>query len=468
MQSKTTLATVTGALFLCGSLLAMSSRSQETQAPQQSPPPKPPVYVAATRENYLKFAGEMETMLRRDVLDVWFPRTVDNVNGGFNSNFTHDWQPNGTQGKFSVFQGRQTWVASQIAMRRPELKETFLPIARHGVEYLDQVLWDKQDGGFFWGLQDDGKISPVYTDGKHLYGMSFAIYGASAAYQATHDPKALDLAQRGFRWIEKHAHDDRNTGYFEWLTREGKPISAHPETGKVEGLPVALFPIGYKSMNTHIHLLEAYSQLYEVWKDDALRKRLQELLGIIRDKVSVEPGAMNLYFTNAWQAIPDHDSYGHDVEAAYLMLEAEDVLGVKHDPRTERMAKMLVDHALNYGWDETYGGFYRDGTTYGKPEDKLKEWWVQYEGLNALLIMHEKYGPEDDRYFKAFQKQWQFIKDYQVDSEFHGVYELIDTDNKPAGGNGTKGRIWKGSYHDGRALLNVEDRLKKLAANGAK
>jgi mannobiose 2-epimerase len=460
MRNKTAVSATLG-LSLCGWFQTLPLQAQQPAAPQ-----KQIVYVAATKENYLQFAGEMETMLRRDVLDVWFPRTVDNVNGGFNSNFTRDWQPNGTQGKFSVFQGRQTWVASQIAMRRPDMKDKFLPIARHGVEYLNNVLWDKQDGGFFWGLQDDGKISPVYTDGKHLYGMSFAIYGASAAYQATHDPKALDLAQRGFHWIEAHAHDDKNTGYFEWLTRDGKPIPAHPKTGKVEGLPVALFPIGYKSMNTHIHLLEAYSQLYEVWKDEALRKRLQELLEIIRDKVCVEPGAMNLYFTNAWQPIPDHDSYGHDVETAYLMLEAEDVLGVKHDPRTERMAKMLVDHALNYGWDETYGGFYRDGTTIGKTEDKLKEWWVQYEGLNALLIMHEKYGRQSDAYFKAFQLQWQFIKEYQIDSEYRGVYELVGIDNKPT--TETKGRIWKGSYHDGRALLNVEDRLKKLAENGAK
>ena len=452
------------AMWACVLALPAGSHAQQGQAAG----PKPPEYVAPTKESYLKFAAEMETMLRQDVLSVWFPRTLDNTNGGFHSDFTRDWKPNGSQGKFSVFQGRQTWIASQIAMRRPDLKEQYLPIARHGIDYLTNVLWDKQDGGFFWGLEDDGKISPYYTDGKHLYGMSFAIYGLAAAYQATHDPKALEFAQRGFHWIEAHAHDDKNTGYFEWLTRDGKPYVAHPETGKIEGCPVSLFPVGYKSMNTHIHMLEAYSQLYEVWKDDALRKRLVELLEIVRDKVSVEPGAMNLYFTNAWLAFPDHDSYGHDVEAAYLMLEAEDVLGVPHDPRTERMAKMLVDHALNYGWDDSYGGFFRDGTTFGPTEDKLKEWWVEFEGLNALLIMHQKYGRDDSRYFKAFQHQWQFLKNDQTDAEYHGVHELIGTDGKPVGGNGTKGRIWKGAYHDGRALLNVEDRLKKLAEDGAR
>jgi cellobiose epimerase len=214
-------------------------------------------------------------------------------------------------------------------------------------------------------------------------------------------------------------------------------------------------------MNTHIHLLESFTQLYEVWKDETLRHRLEELLAIIRDKICVHPGVMNLYFTYDWHAIPDHDSYGHDIETAYLMLEAEAVLLHGHDPRTKHMARMLVDHALAHGWDETYGGFYREGTTFGKPEDKLKEWWVQMEGLNSLLLMHEIYGQQTDVYFKAFQRQWRFIRDYQTDAEFHGVYELIGADGTPS--NPDKGRIWKAAYHDGRALLNVNERLQKMA-----
>ncbi|HEX2711573.1 MAG TPA: hypothetical protein VHM88_05025, partial [Candidatus Acidoferrales bacterium] len=104
-----------------------------------------------------------------------------------------------------------------------------------------------------------------------------------------------------------------------------------------------LFPVGYKSMNTHFHLLESFAQLYEVWEDETLRQRLEELLAIIRDKISVGPGALNLYFTCEWRARSDHDSYGHDVQAAYLMLEAEDALGQGHHLKTGRMAKMLVE-----------------------------------------------------------------------------------------------------------------------------
>ena len=162
---------------------------------------------------------------------------------------------------------------------------------------------------------------------------------------------------------------------------------------------------------------------------------------LIRDKVCVAPGAMNLYLTDAWIALPGHDSYGHDVEAAYLMLEAEEVLGKGHAPRTLAMARMLVDHALAYGWDGSRGGFYRDGGTYGPPEDRQKEWWVEAEGLNALLLMHDLYGATTDVYFRAFQKQWQFINDYQRDAEFHGLHEMIDGEGRPVAGG--KGRIWK-------------------------
>jgi mannobiose 2-epimerase len=418
-------------------------------------------YLSPGKENYVKLADEMEITLRRDVLRVWFPRAVDKENGGFFSKFTRDWQRTTSEGKFSVFQGRMVWVASQIVMRRPELKDQFLPIIGHGMKYLSDVLWDKQYGGFFWGLDDKGQISPLYTDGKHLYGMSFGLYGAAAAYQATKDPRAFELAQRAFRWIDDHAHDANNGGYFEWLTREGKVVHATADAAQVEGIPLADFPVGYKSMNTHIHLLESFTQLYEVWADETLRRRIEELLVIVRDEICVEPGAMSLYFTVDWHALPGHDSYGHDVETAYLMLEAEDVLGHGHDQKTARMAKLLVAHALAYGWDETYGGFYRDGTTVGKAEDTRKEWWVQFEGLNALLLMHDEHGKQTDLYFKAFQRQWQFIRDRQVDHEFGGVYDTIERDG--AVPDHMKARIWKEAYHDSRALLNVIERLRKLA-----
>src|SRR3954470_5508989 len=168
---------------------------------------QPPSTAQPNRDTYLRLAVEVENALHTEVLGAWFPRSVDHGKGGFHSHFTRDWQWAPSDGKFSVFQGRMTWVASQVVLREPAMKEQFVPIVRQGVDFLEHVMWDKQDGGFFWGLDDEGKIAPQFGDRKHLYGMGFCIYGAAAAYKATGDPRALALAKEGFLWMDKHAHD---------------------------------------------------------------------------------------------------------------------------------------------------------------------------------------------------------------------------------------------------------------------
>jgi len=436
--------------------LLLSTGSCFAQHPPESTPSSVP---SPARADYLKLAAEVQNALYTDVIDTWFPRSVDHEHGGFHTHFTRVWQWAPSDGKSSVMQGRMTWVASQVVLRDPKLKAEFLPIVQQGVSYLENVLWDKQDGGFFWGLDDDGKITPEFTDGKHLYGIAFCIYGLAAAYQATGDPKALELARKAFLWTDQHAHDSGHGGYYEWLARDGTPIQPDAPSGRVAMGPIG--PFGYKSMNTHIHLLEAFTELYRAWPDPALHARLEEMLSIVRDKICVEPGVMNLYFTNAWQPIPDHDSFGHDVETAYLMRETDELLHRQASEKTERMAKMLVDHALAYGWDASNGGFYQDGTTMGRSESQLKEWWVQAEGLNALLMMHERYGTQDPIYFQRFVQQWDFMKNHTIDRQYHGLYNLTKADGTPI--TQDKGSIWKGGYHDGRAFWNVSARLRKLA-----
>ena len=166
----------------------------------QQPVSRSVASVQPTRQSYLKLAAEVDSALHNDVLAVWFPRTVDQEHGGFHSHFARDWKSEPSDGKFSVFQGRMTWVASQVVMREPKLKDQFLPVVHHGVDFLANVMWDKQDGGFFWGLNDEGKVAAEFTDAKELYGIGFCIYGAAAAYEATGDPKALALAKEGFLW----------------------------------------------------------------------------------------------------------------------------------------------------------------------------------------------------------------------------------------------------------------------------
>jgi mannobiose 2-epimerase len=435
-------------------LAALTATAQQAATPQAPPPP--------TRAEYLRLATEVDTALHQDILNQWFPRSIDREYGGFHSHYSSTWQTLPSDGKFSVFQGRMTWVTSQVVLREPAMKEQYLPYVKQGLDYLQNTMWDKQDGGFFWGLADDGTFLPQFTDGKDLYGVGFCIYGAAAAYQATHDPRALALAQQGFRWTDQHAHDAANGGYFEWLTRDGTPVVPNAPDGEVVQPPIPIGPENFKSMNTHIHLLEAFTQLYQVWPDPTVRARLEELLAIIRDKIAVEPGAMNLFFTNAWRPIPGNDSYGHDVETAYLMLETDEVLHGKASDKTERMAKMLVDHALAYGWDAKNGGFFQNGPAFGAPDDTHKEWWVQCEGLNALLLMHERYGRQNPIYFQRFLEQWAFLQRHTLDAENHGDWNLTTADGTPVVLD--KGSIWKAAYHDSRAFWNVRDRLRRLAA----
>lgn len=414
-----------------------------------------------TRDDYLRLSNEMRQHFDTHILKTWFPVCIDHAKGGFRSNLSRDWKSADKQDRFLVFQSRMTWVAAQVALHRPELKEQYLNHARHGAAGLAK-MWDPQHGGLFWGLDDHYQIDPKYRDVKHAYGISFGIYALAASHQATGDADSIDLAMKTFRWFDLHAHDNANGGYHEALQRDGTPIVPADLTRTLEnrsfGPNVVL---GYKSMNSHIHLLEAFTQLYHVKKDDLVRQRLEELFLIVRDKIYAPPGCLNLFFTPDWRPVPDHDSFGHDIETAFLLLEAAELLKRPDDNKTLRVARSLVDHALDWGFDKQRGGFYDRGAAFAPPFALEKVWWTQAEGLNALLLMHEHFGKQTDRYWKAFTLTWKFVNDHMVDKEHGGWYATLEPDGKPL--SSSKAHNWKAAYHDGRALLNMHQRLARLA-----
>ena len=413
-----------------------------------------------TADTYLKFANEAEQQLRKNVLEVWFPRCVDQTRGGFDSSFARDWSKTNEPDAFVVFQSRMTWICATVAKHRPDLRDPYLKYARHGVEFLRTKMWDARNGGPFWELTRDGR--PDADGQKHLYGIAFVIYAGAAAYDATHDRQALDLALDSFRWLDAHAHDQANGGYHEALARDGMPLAAAaPPAAAPPKFPDGAFPVGYKTMNAHIHLLEALTELYRVSKDPVVRQRLEEVLSIVRDKIATEPGCLNQFFTADWRPVPDLDSFGHDIETGFLMMEACDALGRADDAKTLGVARRLVDHALVWGWDERHGGFYDAGPALDPARDRGKTWWVQFEGLNALLLMHEHFGRETQTYWNAFVKTWRFIVDHMADPQFGGFYDHVEEDGALKAP--VKAQNWKAAYHDGRALLNTADQLRKLA-----
>jgi len=215
-------------------------------------------------------------------------------------------------------------------------------------------------------------------------------------------------------------------------------------------------------MNTSIHVLEALTALRSIWPDPIVRARTKEMFEIVRDKVYTDPGCLSLYFSSDWRAIVGDDSFGHDIETAYLLAEAAAAQGIPDDAQTWRNGRRLVDHALDFGFDKRRGGFYDTGTASGGNLRTDKIWWVEAEGLNALLLMHERFGRETPRYWNAFLQQWRFISKYQIDHVNAGWYPVVSADGNPVG-PAVKSDAWTEGYHQGRAMMNVTNLLRKLA-----
>ena len=410
--------------------------------------------------DYQQVAAEVGANLDRQVLSKWFPASIDNLRGGFHQNYAENWDRLPLEDRAIVYQSRLTWISSAAASSKRSAKTSkeLIAASLHGEQFLAEKLWDAQDGGFFWSLSDDGK--PERDGEKHTYGISFGIYASAECYRVTHSKQALNLALKAYQWLDQHAHDGVNGGYYEALTRAGKPILVSINKGI--GNDFIGTKYGLKSMNTHIHLLEAFTALYQVHPTTEMRSRLKELFEIVRDRVVTPIGYQYLYFQPNWQPVPDHDSYGHDVETAYLLAEAAEELEMGADTRTRKIERSILDHALQYGWDEAHGGFYDAGEPNGKVTATDKIWWTQAEGLNALLLMHSQYGTETSKYWDAFVKEWQFIQKHQIDPTNGGWYAAVEADGTPFK-NRVKSDRWTEAYHQGRALLNVSHMLHKLA-----
>lgn len=420
---------------------------------------------AGSHDDRIAAAAEIKQALDNTV-NAWYPRSVDSLYGGFLSTFSYDWKAVGEQQKMIVTQARHTWVTAQVAERDPSA--LFKNASANGFLFLKDKMWDSKRGGFYTLVTRQGD---VLDSSKTAYGNAFGIYALAAYYHMSNDTAALNLAQRAFRWLERYSHDPVHKGYFQHLDYRGTPIVRTPEiNSKAE--------TGYKDQNSSIHLLEAFTALYQVWPDALVRDRLAEMLYLIRDVIVTRKGYLTLFFKTDWTPVSyrdsseallnahhnlDHVSFGHDVETAYLMVDASETLGNKNDTTTWRVAKRMMDHALLNGWDSKAGGFYDEGY-YFRGDDHLriirdsKNWWAQAEGLNTLLLMADRYPADSLQYFSKFQQQWKYIDRYVIDHEF-GDWLAGGVDKEPFQKRAGKGHIWKGCYHQYRAMAHCIGRL---------
>ena len=415
---------------------------------------------ASSELNKMAFEFEDAT---KGLLSTWYPRVVDSEQGGYLSDFNANWEAEGTQNKMVVTQARHVWTASQAGMRYPD-EPMFLDVARHGYEYLRNTMWDEEFGGFYTLVSRDGV--PVNRT-KTAYGNAFGIYGLAAYAKASEDPEVLAFAQEAFNWLDKHSHDSEYGGYFQHMNEDGSVRDDAHEPPK--------------DQNSSIHLLEAFTALYEVWPDPRVHDRLEEMLLLIRDTMVQDEKYLQLYFKEDWTPVSyrdslpqvreahyriDHVSVGHDVETAFLMLEAAHALG-NHEERVKEVGKSMVDHALSVGWDNSVGGFY-DVVYYLPGEadatviEDTKTWWAQAEGLNSLLLMHTLYPEHNPAYFERFNTLWGYTNTYLIDLDRGGWYSG-GLDKEPERYDYAKSHIWKGSYHTVRSLMHCADMLHNLA-----
>ncbi|MFH1194815.1 MAG: AGE family epimerase/isomerase [bacterium] len=413
--------------------------------------------------------NEMLESLQKDLFEACYPKCVDKEFGGYFTNFSHDWQIEAVQEKMIVTQARHMWTAAKAAKFFGN--KIYENATVHGLKFLKDKQWDNDNGGFFQVRDRDGGFTPLHgwRDEKRAYGNAFGVYGLSALYELTKNPEVIAFARTAFEWIEEHCYDPHYGGYFQFITKEGNIFGKNDE---YKTLAKDENEVGFKDQNSSIHLMEAYTELYTNWKDEILYKKLRDILVLIRDTMTSSKGYLRLFFEPDFKPVSfrddskevreknfglDHVSFGHDYETAFLMMEASHILGIENDTRTLAVAKKMLDHAIDNGWDKEGIGFVDEGY-YFAGEDKCKiikdskTWWVQAEGLNALLMFSKIY-PEEKRYFEMFVQLWDYVKKNLIDHE-HGGWYWGGLDKQPFYKTGSKQNLWQCTYHNGRALMN--------------
>jgi mannose/cellobiose epimerase-like protein (N-acyl-D-glucosamine 2-epimerase family) len=406
---------------------------------------------------------EIKQHLEQGIIPFWLARAWDADYGGFLTNFDEDGHALDTPEKYLNTQARLVWWFSALSRRYPARSE-FRDLAHRGVDFLLAHFWDSDYGGWYWKIHRDGSR---LDDGKVVYGQSFAIYALSEYALVTGDPRGLSYAAQTFDLLQKYCADTRFGGYYENL----EPDWTVSAPGFCAG--------DRKGLDTHMHLMEAFTTLYAASGLEIHRRKLLEVLDLIAHAM-IDPATgcghnqFTLDFTptpaiaicRTWNAeregdapaIPtDTTSYGHNVELAWLMRRALQTARADPDPYTPAMRR-LVEHACDHGVDWELGGIYRDGTASGGPLIKDKEFWQNAEVLVGFLDAYEAFG--DARFLDAFENVWRFVTTFMIN---HGVGEwrtLLDRVGKSI--DPKIGNPWKVAYHSGRSMLECSVRLARL------
>jgi cellobiose epimerase len=408
--------------------------------PSMVPTARTPIEASVLRA----FAAQTEAELRENILPFWM-RHAPEGEQGFVGRIGHDMTRHPQAPRGVLLTSRILWTFSAAQGRYPT--PGYAGMARRAYRDLVERGLDSEHGGAFWTVSPTGE--PVDAR-KHVYGQAFALYALSEYARAFDQSEAKERAIQLFRLVEKHARDHRHGGYFEAFDR----------TWRRDTAALRLLGTGApKSQNTHIHIMEAYTNLLRVWPDPELREAQRALIELMLTRI-LNPATnhLQLFFREDWTPVSHEISYGHDIELSWLVVEAAEVLGDEAlVARAKAAAVAMAEATLREGVDRD-GGVFNEGGPHGVTKD-TKDWWPQAEAAVGFLNAYEISG--DVRFFDAARQTWAFVAKHVVDRERGDWHESLSRDGTPL--PRTKLSVWKCPYHNGRACLELAARLRALA-----
>ena len=392
-----------------------------------------------------QFEASVREELEGRLMPFWLERSVDDVHGGFIGWMSNTGRIDALAPKGLILNARLLWTFSALCKRYPT--ERCGVLAQRAYDYLTTRFWDADRGGAFWQVDARGA---VLDDTKKIYGQAFMIYALAQYAQIQPDAEALPLARSLFERLEHDARDARYGGYFEVCQRDWTVIEQSRLSSKDLAAP--------KSMNNHLHLLEAYTTLYRVWPETQVADALRELIRIFQELIIDANAHQRHFFDEQWHPLSTAYTYGHDIEASWLLCEAADVLGdADLCLQVRELALLLARHALNEGIDASGGLCYAGD--HHRITNNNKEWWPQAECVVGFLNAYQR--NREASFEKAARAAWDFIQRSIVDRQHGEWFWRVDAQGRPDRGE-PKVSMWKGPYHNVRACLEILQRLRSL------
>jgi len=385
------------------------------------------------------FRSEVEKELD-SILNYWINHSVDKEHGGFYGKITADDQIIKDADKGLVLNSRILWTFSAAYIHQP--KSIYKEMAKRAYDYLLKHFWDKKNSGGYWSVDYLGNPKETH---KQIYGQGFMLYGFSEYYRAFHDKHALDKAIELFQILEHVAYDPKHGGYYEVTTADWKIIQDKVITQGKEDQK--------KSMNTHLHIIEPFTNLYRVWKNEHLAKQIKGLLKDFTEHiVDKQTHTQHLFFADDWTVKSDIVSFGHDIESSWLLVEAAEVLGDKKLIEPTQKLAVQIAKASEKGLD-TDGGMFNEQDAHHL--NKEKHWWVQAEAMVGFLNAYEI--SKQKEFLDHSLASWDFIKKSLITPSGEWYWGL-DGNNQPMRRQDKAG-FWKCPYHNARACMEVIRRL---------